>query len=77
MLALRAECEAGLRAIVEAGVKEGCFTVASPRLVSCAVLDLGMGVAAWYREDGALAEDAIVWQYGDLALRLAGVKSEG
>jgi hypothetical protein len=77
VLALRAEYEAGFRAIVDAGVKEGCFTVTSPRLVSYAVLDLGMGVAAWYREDGELTEDTIVWQYGDFALRLAGVKSEG
>ncbi|MFD3614736.1 TetR/AcrR family transcriptional regulator [Streptomyces sp. NPDC058676] len=43
VLALRAEYEAGFRSIVEAGVKEGCFTVASPRLVSYAVLDLGIG----------------------------------
>ena len=35
-----------------------------------------MGVAAWYREDGELAEDTIVWQYGDFALRLAGAGSE-
>ena len=77
VLALRAEYEAGFRAIVEAGFKEGCFKVASPRLVSYAVLDLGMGVAAWYREDGELSEDTIVWQYGDFALRLAGVESEG
>ncbi|GAA4024256.1 hypothetical protein [Streptomyces plumbiresistens] len=32
--ALRAEYEAGFRAIVEAGVKEGCFTAASPRSVT-------------------------------------------
>ncbi|MEU9331196.1 hypothetical protein AB0D91_47120 [Streptomyces canus] len=32
-----------------------------PRLVSYAVLDLGMGIAAWYREDGELTEDTIVW----------------
>ncbi|MET7897307.1 TetR/AcrR family transcriptional regulator [Streptomyces mirabilis] len=77
VLALRAEYEAGFRAIVDAGVAEGCFQVASARLVSYAILDLGMGVAAWYREDGELAEDTIVWQYGDFALRLAGAGSDG
>lgn len=76
VLALRAQYEAGFRAIVDAGVAEGRFKVASARLVSYAVLDLGMGVAVWYREDGELAEDAIVWQYGDFALRLAGASSE-
>ncbi|WP_345570358.1 TetR/AcrR family transcriptional regulator [Streptomyces plumbiresistens] len=77
VLALRAEYEAGFRQIVNAGLAEGCFKVASARLVSYAILDLGMGVAAWYREDGELAEDAIVWQYSDFALRLAGASSEG
>lgn len=77
VLALRAEYESGFRAIVDEGVEQGCFTVTSPRLVSYAVLDLGMGVAAWYREDGELAEDTIVWQYGDFALRLAGANSDG
>ncbi|MEU1180869.1 hypothetical protein ABZ464_25120 [Streptomyces sp. NPDC005820] len=32
--------------------------------------------ASVYREDGELAEGTIVWQYGDFALRLAGVKPE-
>ncbi|WP_406222909.1 hypothetical protein [Streptomyces canus] len=47
-----------------------------PPLVSHAVLDLGTGIAAWYREDGELTEDTIVWWYGDFALRLAGVSPE-
>jgi hypothetical protein len=34
VLALRAEYEAGFREIVDTGVKEGCFTVTSPRLIS-------------------------------------------
>ncbi|MER6409461.1 hypothetical protein ABT269_39820 [Streptomyces viridosporus] len=36
------------------------------------MLDLGMGVAVWYREDGELTEDQIVYQYGDFALLLVG-----
>ncbi|MFE9231370.1 hypothetical protein ACFYM3_43730 [Streptomyces massasporeus] len=71
--ALRAEYEAGLRAIVDAGVAE--FKVTSAPMVSYAVLDLGMGVAAWYRENRELAADTIVWQYGDFALPLAGCES--
>ena len=76
MLALRAEYEAGFRAIVDAGVAEGCFKVTSARMVSYPVLDLGMGVAAWYRENRELAADTIVWQYGDFALRLVGASPE-
>ena len=57
---------------MKAGVEAGCFHVASARLASYAILDLGMGVSAWFREDGELAEDTIVRQYGDFALRIVG-----
>jgi hypothetical protein len=50
------------------------FTVTSVRLASYAVLDLGMGVSAWYRESGERSEDDVVWQYGEFALRLAGAR---
>ncbi|HVV08276.1 TetR/AcrR family transcriptional regulator [Amycolatopsis sp.] len=72
VLALRAEYETGFRDLIAAGVTAGAFRVPSVRLASYAILDLGMGVAAWYREDGELDEDTLVWYYGDLALRLAG-----
>jgi hypothetical protein len=31
-----------------------------------------MGVAVWYRDNGATGEDAVVWQYSQFALRLVG-----
>jgi hypothetical protein len=31
-----------------------------------------MGLAVWFREDGELSENEIVWQYVDFALRLVG-----
>ncbi|MFD5496388.1 TetR/AcrR family transcriptional regulator [Streptomyces sp. GDS52] len=64
--------EKAFRELVEAGVAAGRFHVASARLASYAILDLGMGVAVWYREDGELTEDQIVYQYGDFALLLVG-----
>ncbi|GAB2982274.1 TetR/AcrR family transcriptional regulator [Amycolatopsis acidiphila] len=73
VLALRAEYEAGFRELVQAGVTAGCFDVASVRLASYAILDLGMGVAVWYRDDGELSEDIVVWQHSEFALRLVGV----
>ncbi|SEF67254.1 DNA-binding transcriptional regulator, AcrR family [Thermomonospora echinospora] len=76
VLALRAEYEACFRELVNAGVAAGRFRVASARLASYAVLDLGMGVSAWYREDGELSEDTVVWQYSDFALRLVGAVPE-
>lgn len=72
VLGLRDTYERGFRSVIQAGVDAGCFHVASVRLVSYAILDLGMGVAVWYREDGDLSENQVVWQYGEFALRLAG-----
>ncbi|WP_214109349.1 TetR/AcrR family transcriptional regulator [Acrocarpospora catenulata] len=72
VLALRAEYEAGFRDLVKAGITAGRFHVASPRLASYAILDLGMGVSAWFRDDGESTEDGVVWQYGEFALRIAG-----
>lgn len=72
VLAHRAEYEAGFRTLINDGVDAGRFSVISPRLASYAILDLGMGVAVWFREDGELSENAIAWQYTDFALRLVG-----
>ncbi|TDV57868.1 TetR/AcrR family transcriptional regulator [Actinophytocola oryzae] len=72
VLASRDDYEHRFRALVADGVHAGRFDVTSVRLASYAVLDLGMGVAAWYREDGELSEDEIVWYYGDLAMRIVG-----
>lgn len=75
VLASRADYEHRFRALVADGVRAGRFDVPSVRLASYAILDLGMGVAAWYRKDGELTEDEIVWHYGDLALRMVGATS--
>ncbi|MFJ8546196.1 TetR/AcrR family transcriptional regulator [Streptomyces sp. NPDC093586] len=74
VLAMRARYEAGFRALIDSGVAAGRFRVTSARLASYAVLDLGMGVAVWFREDGEITEDAVVWEYGEFALRLVGAK---
>ncbi|MFF5991263.1 TetR/AcrR family transcriptional regulator [Prauserella flavalba] len=72
VLALRSEYEAAFRELVEAGVATGAFQVASVKLASYAILDLGMGVAVWYREDGEYSEDTLVWQYSAFALSIVG-----
>ncbi|WP_433510347.1 TetR/AcrR family transcriptional regulator [Nonomuraea sp. CA-143628] len=72
VLELRTEYETRFRDLVQAGSRQGVFAVASARLASYAILDLGMGLAAWYREDGEHGEDAVVWQYSEFALRLVG-----
>ncbi len=72
VLARRDAYERAFRELIEAGIAAGRFHVASARLTSYAILDLGMGVAVWYREDGELSEDQVVYQYGDFALLLVG-----
>lgn len=74
VLARRAEYESCFRGLVADGVAAGVFRAPSPRLVSYAVLDMGIGVATWYREDGELSEDAVAWRYGEFALRVAGAR---
>ncbi len=77
VLKLRADYEHGFRRLIQAGVEAGVFSVASVRLASYAILDLGMGLSAWYRETGERSEDDVVWQYGEFALRLAGARPAG
>ncbi|MFI1380567.1 TetR/AcrR family transcriptional regulator [Embleya sp. NPDC020886] len=72
VLAQRAEYEACFRDLITAGVDAGRFRVASVRLASYAILDLGMGVAVWFREDGEITEEAVAWEYGEIALRIVG-----
>ncbi|NKQ56103.1 TetR/AcrR family transcriptional regulator [Amycolatopsis sp. K13G38] len=75
VLALRAEYEHCFRDLVRDGIKADRFRVTSARLASYAILDLGMGVSAWYRADGELTEDILVWQYSQFALGIVGAQS--
>jgi AcrR family transcriptional regulator len=74
VLARRADYELGFRTLVTDGVAAGRFHVASPRLASYAILDLGMGVATWFRE-GEFDENEVAWQQTEFALRLVGAVS--
>ncbi|MGQ4618928.1 TetR family transcriptional regulator [Nocardia sp. R7R-8] len=73
VLQLRSDYETGFRDLIRTGVEAGAFSVSSVRLASYAILDLGMGVSAWYREGGDHSEDAVVWQYSEFALRVVGI----
>jgi AcrR family transcriptional regulator len=70
VLARRAEYASGFQGLISDGIDAGRFRVHSARLAAYALLDLGMGVSAWYREDGELSENELVWQYVEFALRL-------
>ena len=55
-------------ALITRGVEEGVFQTHSPLLAAYAILQMGIGVSMWYQPGGALSEDDIVFQYGDIAL---------
>lgn len=50
--------------------RTGQFAVGSERLASYAILDMGMGVAAWFRCDGQHSVDEIAYLYADFALAM-------
>lgn len=70
VLAQRRRYESGLRAVIDAGIADGSFVVGSARLASYAILDMGIGISAWYRPHGELTESELVYQYGEFALSL-------
>ena len=63
---------AAFRDLVERGVAEGRFETPSAHLAGHAIIEMGMGIALWFREDGPLSESQIAYYYSDLALRLVG-----
>lgn len=69
---LRRTYEHGLRAIIEGGCTAGDFATAHARLVSYAILDMGMGLASWYRPDGEYDIDALAYAYANLAAQMVG-----
>jgi AcrR family transcriptional regulator len=59
-------------ALIDDGVAAGEFTAPSSRLTAYALLEMGIGVAQWFRDDGPLSVDAVAEEYADMALRQVG-----
>ncbi len=72
IVAKRTRYERGFRILIESGCAEGKFRVTSPRLASYAILDMGMGVAVWFRTNGLARANEVARAYGEFALRLVG-----
>lgn len=47
------------------------------RIASYSILDMGIGVASWFHEGGEFGVDQLAYQYGDIALRIAGARRPG
>jgi AcrR family transcriptional regulator len=74
VLRKQAEYERRLRRLVETGVRDGAFAVESPRLAAYAILDMGAGVAGWFRPGAPVGQDELATRHGEFALRLVGAR---
>jgi AcrR family transcriptional regulator len=60
------------KGIIEAGIAEGIFDVQYPLIATHAILQSGMGVAAWFDPDGPMTDVDVGEIYGEFALRTLG-----
>ena len=72
LLVLRSRYEGVLRTVIADGMATGAFTIRSARLASYALLDMGIGVSAWFRPDGPHTADEIAYAYADYAGMMLG-----
>jgi AcrR family transcriptional regulator len=64
--------ERSFRRIVQSGIHAGRLAVTDAKLTAFALLDMGTGVAVWFRPDGEQTVDQLAYRYGDLAMRMVG-----
>lgn len=70
VLGLRDEYRRKWQSLIDGGIREGDFTVRSSKMATYALLEMGIGVAQWYRVEGTLSLDEIAQDYCEMALRL-------
>lgn len=76
ILELRREYESRFRELVQEGRELELFTTSSDRWSSYAILDMGIGVSAWYNPNGSVSPEALAETYAELALRMLGADGE-
>jgi AcrR family transcriptional regulator len=74
VVGLRESYVAGLRMVINEGRADGLFDVQECELTSNAILEMGIGVATWFRSDGPHSADEVAAIYADLALRMVGAR---
>ncbi|MDQ0937926.1 TetR/AcrR family transcriptional regulator [Streptomyces turgidiscabies] len=72
ILALRRQCDAEVRGIIEDGMETGEFDVADVPGTTLAVLSLCVDVARWFNVKGPRTPDEVGALYADLVLRMVG-----
>lgn len=74
ILDLRREYESNFRDLVQEGRELRMFRSSSDRWSSYAILDMGIGVSAWYSPTGSVAPDELGATYAEFALRMLGAE---
>jgi AcrR family transcriptional regulator len=74
ILDLRREYESRFRELVQEGRGLDLFRTSSDRWSSYAILDMGIGVSAWYNPSGSVTPDELAATYAELALRMLGAE---
>jgi AcrR family transcriptional regulator len=72
VLKLRRRYERTLQSVIIAGIEKGAFQVDSPRLASYAILDMGIGVSAWFRQGGPHTADEVAYAHAEYAVAILG-----
>jgi len=63
------------RTLIEQAVAEGRASTQSTNLAAYAIIDMGIGIARWFRPDGPLSEGTLAGTYCDFALSVIGADS--
>ena len=76
VLDLRREYETAFRELVQEGREARVFRTSSDRWSSYAILDMGIGVSAWYNPAGSVAPDELAATYAEFALHMLEAERE-
>lgn len=71
---LRRDYVARWETILKEGVEQGVFQVENLRIACWAIIDMGIGVSAWFSPEGPLSAEDLGGMYARLALRQLGVE---
>lgn len=66
---MRRDYVARWMAIVREGIDSGVFVADDVKIVSWALIDMGIGVSQWYADGGRLSSEELGNMYGRIALR--------
>ena len=70
LLEMRRQYESAFRDLVHEGRQANVFRTMSDRWASYAILDMGIGVSAWYNPAGSVAPEELASIYAELALHM-------